>query len=229
MGYDELPLTYAMCEIAVAVLAIAGNSLVVVTFVLERRLRRVTNLYIISLATSDFLVGLVGVPSAVMARLGLPRHAFRICLLMLSVLVLLCTVSILNLVAVTLDRYWAILHPFCYKRTMNRRAAAFVILGCWVLGTLVGLLPLFGWNNGPEEHGKCLFIPVMHYDFLVLIFFATIVYPALLMAFCYGRIYAVVLKQVSDKIKKILQCFHKLDRFPDNGFSIEMPGLCHIL
>ncbi|GIX76867.1 adenosine receptor A1 [Caerostris darwini] len=197
MGYDELPLTYAVCEIAVAILAIVGNSLVVATFVLERRLRRVTNLYIISLATSDFLVGLVGVPSAVMARLGLPRHAFRICLLMLSVLVLLCTVSILNLVAVTLDRYWAILHPFCYKRTMNRRAAGIVILGCWFLGTLVGLLPLFGWNNGPEKHGQCLFIPVMHYDFLVLIFFATIVYPALLMAFCYGRIYAVVLKQVS--------------------------------
>lgn len=197
MAHDELPLTYAVCEVAVAILAIAGNSLVVATFVLERRLRRVTNLYIISLATSDFLVGLVGVPSAVMARLGLPRHAFRVCLLMLSVLVLLCTVSILNLVAVTLDRYWAILHPFCYKRTMNRRAAGYVILGCWFLGTLVGLLPILGWNNGPEDEGRCLFIPVMHYDFLVLIFFATIVYPALLMAFCYGRIYLVVLKQVS--------------------------------
>ncbi|XP_035204796.1 adenosine receptor A1-like [Stegodyphus dumicola] len=196
MGQDELPLTYAICEVAVAILAIAGNLLVVATFALERRLRRVTNLYIISLATSDFLVGLIGVPSAVMARLGLPRNAFQICLLMLSVLVLLCTVSILNLVAVTLDRYWAILHPFCYKRTMNRRAAGIVILGCWILGSLVGLLPIFGWNNGPEKDGRCLFIPVMHYDFLVLIFFATIVYPALLMAFCYGRIYAVVLKQV---------------------------------
>lgn len=197
MGYDELPVTYAVFEVAVAIFAIVGNSLVVLTFVLERRLRRVTNLYIISLATSDFLVGLVGVPSAVMTKLGIPQNAFRLCLLMLSVLVLLCTVSILNLVAVTLDRYWAILHPFCYKRTMNRRAALFVILGCWLLGTIVGLLPLFGWNNGPHKEGLCFFIPVMDYDFLVLIYFATIVYPALLMAFCYGRIYTVVLKQVS--------------------------------
>nr|XP_042905902.1 adenosine receptor A1-like [Parasteatoda tepidariorum] len=197
MSFDELPLTYAIFEIAVAILAIVGNALVVATFVLERRLRRVTNLYIISLATSDFLVGLVGVPSAVMTKLGLPRNSFAFCIVMLSVLVLLCTVSILNLVAVTLDRYWAILHPFCYKRAMNRRAAGYVILGCWVLGSLVGSLPIFGWNNGPDDSGKCVFIPIMHYDFLVLIFFATIVYPALLMAFCYGRIYAVVLKQVS--------------------------------
>lgn len=204
MGDDELPLTYAICEIGVAILAVVGNSLVVATFALEKRLRRVTNLYIISLATSDFLVGLVGVPSALLTKIGIPRNAFRICLLMLSVLVLLCTVSILNLVAVTLDRYWAILHPFCYKRTMTRRSAGYVILGCWLLGSVVGLLPIFGWNNGPEDNGLCLFIPVMHYDFLVLIFFATIVYPALLMAFCYGRIYSVVLKQVSTFFMKLV-------------------------
>lgn len=194
---DHLPVPYAVCEVAVAVFAVVGNSLVVLTFALERRLRRVTNLYIISLATSDFLVGLVGVPSALMTKIGIPQDAFTLCVLMLSVLVVLCTVSILNLVAVTLDRYWAILHPFCYRRTMNRRSAGYVILGCWLLGSLVGLLPLFGWNNGAHKDGLCLFIPVMHYDFLVLIFFATIVYPALLMAFCYARIYTVVLKQVS--------------------------------
>lgn len=53
-------------ECLVAIVAVIGNSLVILVFYRERRLRRRTNYYIISLATADFLVGLIGIPFAVL-------------------------------------------------------------------------------------------------------------------------------------------------------------------
>lgn len=115
----RLPLGYTIVEIAVAILAFFGNLLAIIVFIQDRRLRKVTNFYIVSLSLADLLVGLVGVPSAISTRIGLPRDAFTGCLTMLSLLVVLCTISILNLVAVSLDRLWAILYPLNYHSRMS--------------------------------------------------------------------------------------------------------------
>lgn len=57
---------YTAMECLVAVIAVIGNGLVIIVFYRERRLRRRTNYYIISLALADFLVGLIGVPFAIL-------------------------------------------------------------------------------------------------------------------------------------------------------------------
>lgn len=56
----ELNVPYTVMEALVAFFAVIGNALVIIVFYRERRLRRRTNYYIISLATADFLVGLLG-------------------------------------------------------------------------------------------------------------------------------------------------------------------------
>ena len=114
----RLSLTYTLCEILVGVVAAVGNSLVCIVFVTDRRLRKQTNYYILSLALSDLLVGVLGVPVALLASVGLPR-ALGACLVSISVLLILCTTSILNLLAVSVDRFWAILYPMQYARIMT--------------------------------------------------------------------------------------------------------------
>src|SRR5699024_6786943 len=121
--------------------------------------------------------------------------------------VVLCTISILNLVAVSLDRYWAILHPLDYhkrisgktakqiavikeekiaiKIDVSEKTALVIICLCWILGSAIGFLPLFGWNNGHLASDECFFIPIMNYDFLMFLYFVTIVLPAIIMAFFY--------------------------------------------
>lgn len=115
----SLPILYTLVEASVAVTATVGNLLVIVVFLQDRRLRKVTNFYIISLSVADFLVGAIGIPSAILTRIGMPRNSIRLCITMLSLLVVLCTISILNLVAVSLDRYWAILHPLDYHKRIS--------------------------------------------------------------------------------------------------------------
>lgn len=113
---------YVALEMTVAVLACIGNAAVIIVFYRERRLRKRTNYYIVSLAMADFLVGLLGIPFAVMASVGLPRNLYG-CLLTLSMLVVSCTISIFCLVAVSVDRYWAILYPLAYSRNVRTKTA----------------------------------------------------------------------------------------------------------
>lgn len=118
---QSLPVLYTLLECTVAITALLGNLLVIVVFIQDKRLRKRTNFYILSLALSDFLVGLLGIPSAILTRIGIPRDAFHGCLTMLSLLVVLCTISILNLVAVSFDRFWAILFPLNYHQKMSSK------------------------------------------------------------------------------------------------------------
>lgn len=193
-SYENLDLPYTVCEVLVAICAVFGNGLVIIVFSKEKKLRRRTNYYIISLATADLLVGLFAIPFAILASIGLPTN-LHACLFTVSVLVVLCTISIFCLVAVSVDRYWAILHPMGYSRTVRTKTAIGIICVCWITGTLVGFLPLFGWNAGKKSDEKCIFTQVMDYDYLVFLYFATIIFPALLIAAFYAHIYRVVVKQ----------------------------------
>lgn len=128
-AYDyskDLDVAYVACEAIVAALAVLGNSLVIFVFWKERRLRRRTNYYIVSLAVADLLVGLLGIPFAILSSIGFPTN-LHACLFTVSLLLVLCTISIFCLVAVSVDRYWAILHPMGYSRNVSTKTA----LGEW--------------------------------------------------------------------------------------------------
>ena len=132
---SKLNIPYTVCEVLVAICAVFGNGLVIIVFSRERKLRRRTNYYIISLATADLLVGLFAIPFAILASIGLPTNLYA-CLFTVSVLVVLCTISIFCLVAVSIDRYWAILHPMGYSRTVRTKTAIGEIY--WILLGLSG-------------------------------------------------------------------------------------------
>lgn len=117
-----LNMPYTIFEILVAIVAIVGNAMVIYVFRHERKLRRRTNYYIVSLAIADLFVGLLGIPFAILAAIGLPTN-LHACLFTISLLVVLCTISIFCLVAVSVDRYWAILHPMAYSRNVRTRTA----------------------------------------------------------------------------------------------------------
>lgn len=67
------------------------------------------------------------------------------------------------------------------------------------MGLLIGFMPLMGWRavKGPMLE-SCEFSRVMDYNYLVFLYLATIILPALFMATSYAHIYTVIIKQVSD-------------------------------
>ncbi|GMT36242.1 hypothetical protein PFISCL1PPCAC_27539, partial [Pristionchus fissidentatus] len=96
--------------------ALLGNLLVVAAIFYDRPLRRQPeNLFLVSLAISDLLVSiLVMVFAAANDLMGDWRFGAAYCKFWICFDITCCTASILNLCAISLDRYWHISRPMVY-------------------------------------------------------------------------------------------------------------------
>ncbi|XP_072218972.1 adenosine A2c receptor [Leuresthes tenuis] len=188
---------YMAAELVIAFLSTAGNLLVCGAVGLNRKLRTVTNYFLVSLAVADICVGAIAIPCAILTDVGLPHHNLYLCLLMLSVLIMFTQSSIFSLLAVAVERYIAIFMPFRYQVLMTSRNALLVILATWLLAFLIGLVPLMGWHKTPPDSGYCFFVPVVDMTYMVYFnFFACVLTPLLIMFLIYAKIFAAVKQQV---------------------------------
>ncbi|KAM6218604.1 adenosine receptor A1 isoform 2-T2 [Rhynchocyon petersi] len=122
--------------------------------------------------------------------------------------------SILALLAIAVDRYLRVKIPLRYKTVVTPRRAAVAIAGCWVLSFVVGLTPMFGWNNLSmvkrdwEANGstgepviKCEFEKVISMEYMVYFnFFVWVLPPLLLMVLIYLEVFYLIRKQLNKKV-----------------------------
>jgi len=122
---------------------IVGNVFVIAAIVLERNLRNVANYLIASLAVADLLVAALVMPLAavneVSSRWFLGREA---CDAFVSFDVLCCTSSILHLVAISLDRYWAVTRVD-YIHNRSARRILVMVAASWGISAVISIPPLF--------------------------------------------------------------------------------------
>ncbi|XP_036003313.1 adenosine receptor A1-like [Fundulus heteroclitus] len=186
---------YVTAELIIALLSTLGNLLVCAAVALNRKLRTVTNYFLVSLAVADVCVGAIAIPCAILTDAGLPRHNLYLCVLMLSVLIMFTQSSIFSLLAVAVERYVAIFMPFRYRALMTPRNAVLVILATWLLAFLIGLVPLMGWRKtAPAAY--CFFVLVVDMTYMVYFnFFACVLAPLVVMFLIYAQIFAAVKRQ----------------------------------
>ncbi|OQR70152.1 octopamine receptor 1-like [Tropilaelaps mercedesae] len=93
-----------------------GNLLIIAAVLASNKLRTVTNYFVISLAVADLLVGLTVMPYSITLEVFQAwPFGGHFCKIWLAVDVWLCTSSILNLCAISVDRYLAITRPMKYR------------------------------------------------------------------------------------------------------------------
>lgn len=188
---------YMAAELAFGFLSTVGNSLVCAAVGLNRKLRTVTNYFLVSLAVADICVGVIAIPCSILTDVGLPRHNLYLCLLMLSAIIMFTQSSIYSLLAVAVERYIAIFMPFRYQVLMTPRNAVFIILLAWLLASLIGLVPLMGWHKTPPESGECFFVFVVEMTYMVyFLFFVCVLTPLVIMFLIYAQIFIAVKRQL---------------------------------
>ena len=201
------------------VLVLLGNCLVVLAVFLDQRLRTVTNLFIVSLAMADLSVGIAVLPfSASLEVLDMWIFGEIWCSIWLAVDVWMCTASILNLCAISLDRYLAVTRPVSYPSIMTPWRAKVLLAVVWLLSFLICFPPLVGWNdrkvsNRPVwqqhcDHWTCELTNDPGY--VVYSALGSFFIPMLVMLFFYWRIYRAAVKTT----KAINQGFRTTKVFP---------------
>ncbi|XP_032259643.1 histamine H2 receptor isoform X2 [Phoca vitulina] len=196
------------CKITVSVvltvlilITIAGNVVVCLAVGLTRRLRSLTNCFIVSLAITDLLLGLLVLPFSAFYQLSCKWSFGKVfCNIYTSLDVMLCTASILNLFMISLDRYCAVTDPLRYPVLVTPVRVAVSLVLIWVISITLSFLSIhLGWNSGSKNSSfnhtipKCKVQVNLVYglvDGLV-----TFYLPLLVMCITYYRIFKIARDQ----------------------------------
>ena len=133
---NGLPLVTAVLSLLLALITIPGNFLVCLAVYKDpfKRLRTPFTFFVVNLALSDLIVGVVTEPISVWIHFqeGFSKVVNVAWLIHMSYFIS-CTASVLNLAALTADRYTAISYPLRYRtRFSTKRACTFLVLS-WLL------------------------------------------------------------------------------------------------
>ncbi|XP_074044521.1 adenosine receptor A3 [Macrotis lagotis] len=187
-------ITYITIESVIGLCAIVGNVLVIWVVKLNPSLQNTTFYFIVSLALADIAVGVLVMPLAIVISLGMTTPFYG-CLFMTCLLLIFTHASIMSLLAIAVDRYLRVKLTIRYKRVITQRRIWMALGLCWLVSILVGLVPMFGWNESPGNNGslQCLFRSVIRMDYMVYFsFFTWIFIPLIIMCAIYVDIFCVI-------------------------------------
>lgn len=102
-----------------------------------------------------------------------------------------------SLVAVSVDRYWAICRPVTYH-VRSTTTTKIIIVFCWITGFLFGFLPMFGLNSG-KLNNECDLRAIVDFNYILGICVTVAPSCAIIIIVLYYRIYRAVVNQVRRK------------------------------
>ncbi|XP_027016414.2 trace amine-associated receptor 13c-like [Tachysurus fulvidraco] len=188
-----------VCSAAVVLLTVCGNLLIIISVLHFKQLHIPTNMLLLSLAVSDFLIG---------ALVMLPLFTWTIescwifnkeyCISFLMTIYILTSLSIYNIALIAVDRYLALSNPFLYMNTISKQTMSIVVFTNWS-ATLVYNISMCYFNGSFLSSvmcpGECLLILNEVLSLIDLIY--SLIFPLSLIIILYTRVFLIAKKHVT--------------------------------
>lgn len=196
------------------IFALVGNVLLYLAIRRNLRLRRnTTNLFILSLACSDFLMALLCMPfSAGVFIQGRWVYGEFVCQLQGVAFFVLAFVSLETMALVAVNRYVNVTKPAVYRRIFTRRRSLKMIILLWLLCVAyVGLFAGLKWPAFVFDPGKTIcHIKILDrayrtaWNVITIIIFALV--PMATLFICYWRVLKSVRRHNSEALRSLRAC-----------------------
>nr|AAS05316.1 serotonin receptor [Metapenaeus ensis] len=210
-GHSAMEIELPLWELVVSVVSLSivtcftfvGNALVIVSVLSYRPLRIVPNYFIVSLAVADLTMAvfvlLLGAANTIMGK-----WVFGDCLCRawLTIDILCCTASILNLCAIALDRYWAISDAINYAQKRTAPRVLFMIGVVWTMSIVICLPPIFGWNNWEGSTPKEPCTPTNDKGYVIFSAIGSFYCPLLIMIILNVKIFRSIRKRLRKRVSR---------------------------
>ncbi|XP_007551405.1 cholecystokinin receptor type A [Poecilia formosa] len=182
-------------------LSLIGNSIIIIVLLpVGRRQwqKTITNLFLLSLAVSDLLVSLVCIPFTLIPNV-MKDFIFGLgmCKMVMYFMGVSVSVSTFNLVAISIERYYAICSPLASMTWQTKSHAKKVITSTWVVSSIL-MLPYpisstlipFTRPDNSTGHMCRLIWPnaVFEQSWYIALLLVLFLIPGIMMATAYGRI-----------------------------------------
>nr|XP_032811602.1 muscarinic acetylcholine receptor M5-like [Petromyzon marinus] len=177
-----------------SLITVVGNTLVMLSFRVSRQLKTVSNYFLLSLAAADLIVGLFSM-NLYTAYILTGRWAMGavMCDLWLTLDYVASNASVMNLLAISFDRYFSITRPLKYKAKRTKRRASIMIGLAWAVSLVLWAPAILFWQHMvgkrtvPQDQCYIQFLsePIITFGTAIAAFYL----PITIMMVLYWRIY----------------------------------------
>ncbi|XP_049330964.1 trace amine-associated receptor 13c-like [Astyanax mexicanus] len=188
-----------ICAAAVVLLTVFGNLLIIISICHFKQLHTPTNMLILSLAVSDFLVGAIVIPVSLtwmIESCWIFSAVFCVCFILVSYF--LTNTSIFNVALIAFDRYFALSNPFLYTDRVSVSTMCIVVLCNWFILLLYNItLQYFNgyYANLTVCPGHCFLVLDEIWSLVdLLLIFAL---PCSVIIILYGLVFVIVKKHAT--------------------------------
>ncbi|XP_071484304.1 melatonin receptor type 1A-like [Diadema antillarum] len=189
----------AILFIIASIVGIVGNSVVIAAVIVSRRLRTITNVFVVNLAVADLLTS-AAVPWNAVALLspsGWPLQPW-VCSVAGGIMYLCIAASLYSLASVALNRFILVTKDFkTYRRTFTTVNLVLWVGLIWVVSFVFMLfLPIIdigalGYNRKYHSCGQTSDHPKED-TYQLLQAFGIFLIPLTIICYCYGRLFCFV-------------------------------------
>nr|XP_055063781.1 trace amine-associated receptor 13c-like [Misgurnus anguillicaudatus] len=172
------------------------NLLVIISISHFKKLHTPTNMLILSLAVSDLLVGLIGMPLEAIKLIETCWYfGDTICRLFIIIMGLLICTSLSNLVLIAVDRYVAVCHPLLYPQKITMTRTIIIICVCWFCSSAYNISVIITTSQRKYTcYGECTII--ITFALKITDMFLSFMFPCTVIITLYLRIFYVAHHQV---------------------------------
>ncbi|XP_038157351.1 trace amine-associated receptor 13c-like [Cyprinodon tularosa] len=181
----------------ISLITVTFNLLVIIAVSYFRKLQTPTNLLLLSLAVSDFLVGLLLMPIQVTEIGGCWLLGSFGCGMFNYTAYIITSASVGNMVLISVDRYVAICQPLSYPMKVTRRRVQVCICLCWGSSVFYNGIILKDNIEYPDKHNSCYGECVFFIELLpgALDVILTFIAPITVIIVLYIRVFVVAVSQ----------------------------------
>uniref|UniRef100_UPI003AADCCBB trace amine-associated receptor 13c-like n=1 Tax=Centroberyx gerrardi TaxID=166262 RepID=UPI003AADCCBB len=194
--HSEAMLLYILLS-SISLLTVSLNLLAIISISHFRQLHTPTNLLLLSLAVSDFLVGLLLMPVEILLIGACWFLGDFMCALFHYASFIVTSASVGNMVLISVDRYVAICDPLRYPTKITQGRVKICVCLCWIFSALYNCLILRDFLRQPNRYNFCYgeCVVVINYITGAVDLVVTFIGPITVIIVLYMRVFVVAVSQ----------------------------------
>ncbi|XP_030614757.1 trace amine-associated receptor 13c-like [Archocentrus centrarchus] len=181
----------------VSLLTVVLNLLVIISISHFRQLHTPTNILLLSLAVSDFLVGLLLMPAKILRDTACWFLGQLTCFLYNYVCFIVTSASVGVMMLISVDRYVAICDPLHYPTRITDRRIKLCVCLCWLCSVFYNILLIKNDLLQPFQHnscyGECIYVTDLIAGTTDIVL--TFIVPVFVIIVLYMRVFVVAVSQ----------------------------------
>uniref|UniRef100_A0A3P9J4N3 G-protein coupled receptors family 1 profile domain-containing protein n=1 Tax=Oryzias latipes TaxID=8090 RepID=A0A3P9J4N3_ORYLA len=181
----------------ISLVTVVLNLMIIISVSHFRQLHTPTNILLLSLAVSDFLVGLLSMPVDILRKTSCWYLGDSLCSLFIYVSYIITSASVGVMVLISADRFVAICDPLHYPSRVTERRAKVCVCLCWLISALYNIILVkdeliqLGMHN--SCYGECVIIVDSITGTIDTVL--TFIVPVFVIVVLYMRVFVVAVSQ----------------------------------